>query len=323
MTADGRVPAIGAQVGQVTAHAFGTRQDDQVRRRYRLPRPHKLQVHLRVQAQRVKVGVIADARQHGHHHLEHVRVFLDLTLINAVFGFKVQVHHVWQHADHRFAGALLQPVQTRLQQRDITAKTVDDETFDPRLLALGQQLKGADQMREDPAAIDVGNQDHRAIYSLGKPHVGNVTGAQIDLGGRAGTFDHDHRVGRAQALMRGQHRLHRDGFVIVVSHRVHAGHGAAVNNHLRTGVAVRFEQHRVHVGVWRQPRGLRLNRLCASDLAPLGGHGTVERHVLRLERHHADALAGHPATQRRHQRTFTGVRRRALHHQCAHGVSWA
>ncbi|MNL03581.1 hypothetical protein D3C87_1241220 [compost metagenome] len=69
----------------------------------------------------------------------------------------MQIHHVGQHADHRFAGALFQPVKARLQQSDVAAKTVDDEAFDPRLFARRQQLKGANQMSKNPAAIDVGD----------------------------------------------------------------------------------------------------------------------------------------------------------------------
>ncbi|MNL24832.1 hypothetical protein D3C87_1462830 [compost metagenome] len=120
-----------------------------------------------------------------------------------------------------------------------------------------------------------------------------------------------------------QHRLHGDGFVVVIGHRIHGRDGATMNDHLGTGIAVGFEQHRVHVGVRFKVGRLGLHRLRATDLAAIGGHGAVERHVLRLERHDADALPGDPATERRHQRAFTGVRRGALHHQRSHWLSLA
>ncbi|MNN33746.1 hypothetical protein D3C81_1475160 [compost metagenome] len=112
---DGLVPAALAQLCQVTAHALGARQDDQVGSRDRLAWTDELQVHLRVQAQRVEVGMVADARQYRHDHLEHALALRPLALIDAVFGFQVQVGDIGQHAQHRFAGALLQPVQPRLQ----------------------------------------------------------------------------------------------------------------------------------------------------------------------------------------------------------------
>ncbi|MNN61327.1 hypothetical protein D3C81_1765550 [compost metagenome] len=120
-----------------------------------------------------------------------------------------------------------------------------------------------------------------------------------------------------------QHRLHGDGFVVVIGDGIHACDGATVNNHLRAGVAVRLEQHRVHVGVWFKISRLGLHRLRTTDLATVGGHRTVECHVLRFERHHADTLTGDPAAQRGYQRTFTSVRGGALHHQRRHGFSLA
>ncbi|MCY1173601.1 hypothetical protein D9M73_137670 [compost metagenome] len=121
--------------------------------------------------------------------------------------------------------------------------------------------------------------------------------------------------------MRLQYRLHGDDLVIVVRHRVHAGDRAAVDDDLSAGVAIGLEQHRVHVGVRRQSSGLGLNRLSPADLAAVGGHGTVERHVLRLERHHRHALAQQPAAQRGHQGALAGIGGGALHHQGTHGCS--
>ncbi|MNN45515.1 hypothetical protein D3C81_1598540 [compost metagenome] len=121
--------------------------------------------------------------------------------------------------------------------------------------------------------------------------------------------------------MRGQHGLHRDGFVVVVGNRVHRGDGTTMDDHLRASVAVRLEQHRVHVGVRFEMSGLRLHRLRATNLTAISGHGTVERHVLRLERYDRNALTSCPAAQRRHQCAFAGVGSGALHHQGGHGWS--
>jgi hypothetical protein len=55
-----------------------------------------------------------------------------------------------------------------------------------------KQIERTDQMGENPATVDVGNEDHRAIDRLGKAHVGDVAVAQVDLGRRTGAFDHTH-----------------------------------------------------------------------------------------------------------------------------------
>jgi len=100
----------------------------------------------------------------------------------------------------------------------------------------------------------------------------------------------------------------------VISDGVHRRDRPTVDDHLGAGVAVGFEQHRVHVGMGFKVGGLGLHGLRATDLATVRRHRAVERHVLRLERHDTYALAHHPATQRRHQRAFAGIGRGALHH---------
>ncbi len=177
-------------------------------------------------------------------------------------------------------------------------------------------------MGENTTTIDVGNQDHRAVHRFGKAHVGNVPGTQVDLRWRARTFDHDHRPGSTQALVGSQHRLHGDSLVVVVGHRVHAGDGAAMDDHLGAGIAVGLEQHRVHVCMRLQAAGLGLHCLGPADFTAVGGHRAVQRHVLRLERHHANALAQQPAAQRGHQRAFAGVGGGALHHEGGHAISF-
>ena len=173
-------------------------------------------------------------------------------------------------------------------------------------------------MREYPALVDVGNDDHRAINRLGKAHIGDIAFTQIDLGRRTGAFHHHDLRPLAKASMGCQHRLHRGRLVGVVAHRIHAADRVAVDDYLRAHVGIGLEQNRVHVGVGRQPRGLRLHRLRPANLAAIGGHCSIQRHVLRFERHHHHVLANQPAAQGADQRTFAGIGGGALHHQRRH-----
>jgi hypothetical protein len=59
---DGTLPALLAQPGQVGLHGLGAGQHDQVGRRHALAGADPAEVHLRMQAQGVEVGVIGDAR---------------------------------------------------------------------------------------------------------------------------------------------------------------------------------------------------------------------------------------------------------------------
>ena len=80
-------------------------------------------------------------------------------------------------------------------------------------------------------------------------------------------------------------------------------------------VALRLEQDRVHVDGRLDARRLGLRRLRAPDLAAVGGHRGVERHVLRLERRHAIARAREQPAERRGEEALADPRRRALDHE--------
>src|SRR3990167_928210 len=129
MLIDSRRPTLLTQKSQIAAYAFRAGQDNQVGRRNGLARADKGQLDLRVQAQRIEIGVVADTWQHRHHHLDPLGRLGALANINGVLGLQMEIHQIRQYAQYRFAGALLQPIQPRLQQGDITSKAVDHKTL--------------------------------------------------------------------------------------------------------------------------------------------------------------------------------------------------
>ncbi len=175
-------------------------------------------------------------------------------------------------------------------------------------------------MGEHAAAVDVGHQNDGAIHRFGIPHVGDVVGAQIDLGRAAGTFHQHHIEALDQALMRGQYRLECGCLVGVIAHRIQRGDRLPVHDHLRTSIAVGLEQYRIEIGLRIQPACLCLQCLRAADFATVHRHCRIQRHVLRLEWRHRNALAMQPPAQRGHQRALARIGGAALHHQhaCAH-----
>jgi len=90
---------------------------------------------------------------------------------------------------------------------------------------------------------------------------------------------------------------------------------------LRTLIRHRFEQHRVHVDTGCRPGRFGLQRLSAPDLAAVGRRRRIERHVLRLERPHAQAVVGEDAAQRGRDERFADVRGRAQDHERARRCS--
>ena len=125
-------------------------------------------------AQWVEVGVVADTGQCRYHHPQWCILVGDVILWQCIFCIKLESMQIGEYADHRFSGTLLQPLQPRLQQLDVAAKTVDDEADHAILFTLRQQFQCADQMGENPTTIDVGHQHHWTIDRLGKTHVGDI-----------------------------------------------------------------------------------------------------------------------------------------------------
>ena len=291
MPADCCFPALRAQPRQIGLHGFRSGQNDQIAGGRRFVRADEAEIDFRMKAQRVEVVVIGNARVGRRDDAQFRCVFFPGIARQCVFGVEVEAVQIRQYAQHRFAGALFQPAQARFEQADIAAEAVDDEALDARLLARREQVERADQMRKNTAAVDVGDQDHRAIHRFGKTHVGDVAVAQVDLGRAAGPFDQQAFVLRAKAAIRFEHRLHRPRLVRVVIAGVEIAQRLAVDDHLRTLVGGGLEQHRIEVRVRLQAGRLRLQRLGAADLAAIDGDRRIERHVLRLEWRNAHATA--------------------------------
>ena len=109
------------------------------------------------------------------------------------------------------------------------------------------------------------------------------------------------------------------GFSRLVFARPRVAHDLALHDDLGADVALRLQQHRVHVHAGGHAGGPRLQRLGAADLAAVGRDGSVVRHVLRLERPHPEAAAREDAGQPRDQHRLADVRPRALDHDGAGG----
>ena len=189
-----------------------------------------------------------------------------------------------QDAERRDAGPRAQQLEARLQERAVAAELVEDEGGDPGALVRLEQRDGPHEGREDAAAVDVADEQHRSVGRLRDVHVHDVAVLQVDLGRAPGPLDDDEvhlaraapsRLSRTIAAQLGLHR--------VVLGRGEGLPGAAEQHHLRARVPLRLQEDRVHLDGGVDAGRLGLDRLGAPNLAAVGGDGRVERHVLRLE----------------------------------------
>ena len=206
-----------------------------------------------------------------------------------------------------------------VEQRRIAAEAVDDEAHDHLGVGRIDHRLGADQAGDDAAAVDVAQQHDRHVGGAREAHVGDVVGAQIDLGRRPRALDqHEIAFGR-EAPEAFEHGAQQPGLQALVLARLGVAQDLALHDDLRADVALGLQQHGVHVHAGRHARGARLQRLGAADLAAVGRHRGIVRHVLRLERPHFQAAPREDAGKACHHHRLADVRARALDHEDAGG----
>ena len=90
-----------------------------------------------------------------------------------------------------------QPVRAAIErhavgeERGVAAEAVDDEAADQRGVGGVEDGAGADEAGDDAAAVDVADQHDGDVGGPGEAHVGDVAGAEVDLGRAAGALDED------------------------------------------------------------------------------------------------------------------------------------
>jgi FhuF 2Fe-2S C-terminal domain len=241
--------------------------------------------------------------------------------VEGVLGVQPQVAPPRQHAVGGSAGHGAQHVEAGGEQPEVAAELVDDEPGDEPLVAGVQHREGAVHGGEDPAPVDVADDDHGQASRAGQAHVGDVPVPQVDLGGTAGALTDHHVEPAAQVGQAGGDRCFQRRLEVLVVQRARVGERLAEQHDLAAGVAAGLEQHRVHRGLRLHPGGGGLHRLGAADLRAVGGDGRVQRHVLGLERRDLDPASSQPPAQASRQHALPGIRRRPRDQQCSRNHS--
>ncbi len=312
------VPAVRAQGGEIGDGRLRARQDHQRRvAGDRLARPHEHQVDPRLQPQRIEVVEVGDARIGKHDDLHAAAASRGRQAERVLSGQAMRLGEERQQAERRPARAPLDVLHAVGKERGIATKAVDDEAHDHRRIGRIDHRLRADDAGDHAAAVDVAQQHDRHVGSTREAHVRNIRFTQVDLRRRARTLD-QHEVGLGAKLAETlQHRAEQLGLHRLVVARLGVADDLALHDDLGADLALGFQQHRVHVDAGRHPRGARLQRLGATDLAAVGRHRRVVRHVLRLERPHFQAAPREGAGEACHQQRLADIGARALDHEGA------
>ena len=233
----------------------------------------------------------------------------------------VQPHpgHPRQHPETGEPGAPGDLGQPGGEDRVVTTELVDEVTGQQGTVGVVEQPPSAVDRGEHPATVDVSHEHHRKVLLPGQTHVRVVPGAQVDLGGRPGTFTDDEIVCRGELVVGRPGRLGKGlppgGVLAGLQHSA----GLATQHDERAPVGAGLEQHRVHRRAGLHPGSSGLQVLCPTDLRAVGAHHGVVAHVLCLERHDVDPLTHCRTTQGGDDERLAGIRGGSGDEDSGHG----
>ena len=280
---------VATQFIQVVQGRFGAWQDDDVGLLDILCIVGIEQMDAWVTLQRVKVGVIRQVTQHDNGHIDLATLGLHrlLSQRHTVLLLDIDILVVWDDTQHGNSADVLQHFAAFVKQAHIAAKLVDDNALDK--LSVLESLQGdtAINRSEYPTPVNVAHQDDIGMGMTGHGQVHQVGVPQVDLRNAASSLHHDGIVTCCQALKGIAHLtavidVRRASSPVIIG--ILVADGLAVQDDLRSVVALGLQQQRVHIGVARDSSGLGLNGLGAPDFKAFGRRIGVQRHVLGLER---------------------------------------
>ena len=320
MRPDVDVPADAHEGVETGDGGFGTGQDDEVGERQRGRRVNGDEIHLRLERQGVQVVEITDAGQHRHNNGDPRTGSAPRGLgeRHRILGRQLGgVGEMRHEPEHGPPGALRHESHAVREQARIAAEPVDQDACDERRIGRIDDRLGADDLGDDAAPVDVTEQHHRDVRGPCEAHIGDIVAAKVHLGGAARPLDQD-QVGLVAQVRKAVHDgAHQARLPILVLAGLRVAEHAALHHYLGAHLALRLQQHGVHVHARRHAGGARLERLRAADLATVPRDGRIVGHVLRLERTHGQAAISEGPRKAGDDQALADIRPRALDHQRA------
>src|SRR5712692_10096214 len=91
------------------------------------------------------------------------------------------------------------------KQAKVAAEFVHNYSHQPPALGSGEEVYGADYLREHSASVDICHEHHGGIRQLNDRPVDDISVPQVHLGSAAGSLDHNGLVGAGKAFITGAH----------------------------------------------------------------------------------------------------------------------
>ena len=185
---------------------------------------------------------------------------------------------------------------------------------DERPLPFGKDLHRTDERGEDTPPVDVADKQDGGCRIAGHGHIDDIVGLEVHFGRASRAFQHDGVVFPGQGIEGPLRRVKGLGFVTDIGIHVHIPDGLPQDDHLRTRIAVRFQEDGIHAHIRIDASGLGLNDLGPAHLTAVVRHVRIERHVLGLEGRHPVAVLKQDAAQGGRKDALARIGARSLEH---------
>ena len=316
---NGLCTTVAAQFHQVVDGAFRSGQDNDIGFLYLFSVVGVEKVYATVLFQHVEIGEVAQVAEHhdGDVHLTFMGFHTLPLQRNAVFFLDVDILEIGQHPQNGHAADTFQLAASFVEEAAVAPELIDNDALDALAVFRLLQHDGAKDGGKDAAAVDVCHENDISPCIAGHRHIHDIHVAEVDFGNTACTLHHDRMETGSQTVEGFMDSLPQDfaPFTAEILRGMLVADGAAVENHLRSVVAVGFQQQGVHIGMAGNACSFCLNGLCAAYLQSFGRGITVQGHILRLEGSWLVAVLQENAAEGRGYQALAYIAARSGKHQ--------
>ena len=264
---------------EIAHRILASRQADHIGMVQLSDRSHVAHRHLRHLLKHIEIREIRDARITDDRNINKSFRLLVEALRQRILIFQGKLP-IRNHTHNLHAASFLQHRNTRIKDRLITTKLINNQSLHTRLFLIGQKHQSPEKLRKHAAPVNVSNQKHRCVDHLCHPHVDDVIFFQIDFRGTARTFDHDDVCVFLQLAKRPLDIRNQLLLVCKIVTRTHVTEHFTVHDHLRSNIVGRLKEDWIHADHRCNASRLRLHHLRSSHLKPFTCNIGIECHIL-------------------------------------------
>ncbi len=225
-----------------------------------------------------------------------------------IFGINGKAPEIWDNPEHRNSGHRFKHLYAITEQIDIPSKAVDDNPFNQCAIFGRKNGKRSNHLTENSPTVNICDKNNGCARESGCSEIDKIAVVKVHLGTGTSPFDNHQFMALHKPFKTFAGSLGPESGIPEIALRRLRRTDFPLQHHLRSGIGVRFQKHRIHVSRWHNPGGLGLDNLRPTDFTAVWSDTGVVRHVLRLVGGDIDACVVENPAERRGDNAFADVR---------------